>query len=255
MRLLYRIQASLFALVLSTVGAQPAPGSTEKQEEAAMPKAAASVPLAAVKEFIAPTYPDEALKKGLSAEADMFVRISAQGKIESIEKITVTPTEPAFEKALRDIAARWTFRRGVDGRCEVRSYVGLVKVWFDLRDGKPAISYGRVTDPLSAMRQTTRLANFPDVQRAAAENYPLWPRMKEVEADVAVATDFSGDTGEPKLIRASVADLLNGYVSSEFEAIFRNSAELAMSRAILQVEPENAGKIIRHCSILSFRLN
>lgn len=218
------------------------------------PEPGAMTRSATLKKFVPPEYPANALSSGITAKAELTIRISESGMASGFEEIKIAPPNASIEQALKDIVGQWVFKREVDARCEVQPYLGRLNIRFDIWNEVPAITYERVRVDHPEPPEVASLANAPLVSRAVTAAYPRAARRDNVEADVAVAIDFSGNTGKPQTIRATSADLLDGVNSPELEAIFQKAAESAMAIAEMQVKPGDADRSVRYCAVIEFRL-
>lgn len=79
-------------------------------------------------------------------------------------------------------------------------------------------------------------------------------RRSRVGAEVAVAIDADGNTGQPIQIKSTAVDLDWGHASIQLESLYADAAEKAAQVATFTVSPEYKDTIVRGCLIVNYRL-
>jgi TonB family protein len=98
--------------------------------------------------FVPPEYPGRLVASGASAEVDVFGEVGADGAI-AVEKVASTSADPGFEEAVRAAVRFWTLRPSYGTDCVPRPARTQVRIWFEIKEGKPVISFGQARAPVT----------------------------------------------------------------------------------------------------------
>lgn len=108
---------------------------------------------------VAPLYPTSLAVEGVTGSVSANLRVSPKGELLEILSIASTPNQPEFVAAVRTVLPRWRFRKEVDERCEPRESMGWLRVFFNMKDGRPRVSVSRPPNrlgfPVVGHRSTT----------------------------------------------------------------------------------------------------
>lgn len=120
--------------------------------------------------LVAPTYPKEALAKGLTATVNVSGTVRTDGLLEGV-RIESTPPGEAFESAVMDVVPLWRLQpRIVTPGCGAEDTRGRVTIWFEIADGKQKVSYG--THPAGSGAPAEIITDRAPVRAVK----PLYPR-------------------------------------------------------------------------------
>ena len=133
--------------------------------------------------FVPPEYPKSLAAAGVSSEVDVFGEVAADGSF-AIKRVVSTASHPEFERAVRDVSRLWTLRPSYGPDCAPRAGAPTqVRIWFEMKDGKPAISFGQarseVTEgkPLKAIHRRHPVYPQPMLMRGAGGTLELLMRV------------------------------------------------------------------------------
>ncbi|MBL0125716.1 MAG: TonB family protein [Betaproteobacteria bacterium] len=87
-----------------------------------------------------PEYPKDLFKAGTTGHVDLGVTIDEVGAVRKIGTVVSNPVNPLFEKSARESVLYWSFKPAISKDCVPQIAEGNVRIWFDIRDGKEAIS-------------------------------------------------------------------------------------------------------------------
>ena len=94
--------------------------------------------------FVPPDYPRDALKDSATAVVDVLGKVQEDGTL-AVTRVDVTPERDDFRAEVKKVAPYWIFSPRYDSRCEVVVDDKQFRIWFELKDEKPAISISGVT--------------------------------------------------------------------------------------------------------------
>lgn len=202
----------------------------------------------------APQYPKELLAKGITGHVDIEVTIDELGKVKKIGAVTSKPQNAAFEESARESVRYWTFYAKISPECVPEVATGNVRVWFEIRDGKEAISVsstpGTMGSVVSPGKSKWRpLLNQATVARAV--QYPPRARKEGEQGSVFSVIHVDAETGRPFEIKFSHAISSRGWVRSAFELAVRDALKMAR----FEPSPEEKGLAFRVCMPFTFKLS
>ena len=190
--------------------------------------------------IVAPTYPEAAVREGREGTVDVAGTVSAGGILEDAK---MTGASDDFIAAVREVMPFWRFTPlyGVDD-CEPKPAPGAVRVWFEMKGGKPAISVSRGTAPTAGPEGS----ELPRELKALKRIEPRYPqaairagRAGDVEALVLI-----DDKGDVKSVTI---------VPSTTPALF--GEEVAHALRQWKFEPPAGGKPVCASYDIQFRLH
>lgn len=135
---------------------------------------------ATVSMFVIPTYPPAAVAAALEATVDLIGEVLPDGRF-SLRRIESTSPREEFANAVQEVVPLWLLRPGYGRDCVAKAAAAQVRVWFEMKDGKPRISFS----------QANRLAPAPKsvglklVERLKLE-YPDELRRRGIEGALEV---------------------------------------------------------------------
>ncbi|MBL8523427.1 MAG: TonB family protein [Betaproteobacteria bacterium] len=149
------------------------------------------------KVVVTPTFPEDQLKLNASGKVDVEVVVDAQGTVKSYRIAKSEPANPAFEKAVEEVAKLWLFYVMLDKECVPMESTGNARVWFEAQDGKGKVSVsGQVSQ--TAASGNARKPNMLNRKEAAAGiRYPSEMLRAGVHAMVNAVIRVDGKSGEP----------------------------------------------------------
>lgn len=92
--------------------------------------------------FVPPKYPRGALGDNVQATLDVFGRIGTDGVLQ-VSKVESTSDIDEFKAAVEQVVPLWRLRPDFGEDCVPRPTEGQVRVWFDIREGKPVIRFSQ----------------------------------------------------------------------------------------------------------------
>jgi TonB family protein len=134
--------------------------------------------------IVAPDYPPEALAHGLTGSVTVAAFIGPQGGLSEPSFVVDPPEATALEDAVKDVIRYWIFYPYVGDTCLRSPEPVLVRVWFEIHDGKPNISLSRPPTRKPATRGSGD-ASFKALERIQPQ-YPKDMIHKGVEGKVYV---------------------------------------------------------------------
>ena len=94
--------------------------------------------------IVPPIYPSNALKQKLTGYVDMEISINLNGIVEEIRSLSPDPKNEDFEAAAKEAVMQWLFNVPTGKGCKPRAFLGIQRIWFDIKDGKPEITYSKI---------------------------------------------------------------------------------------------------------------
>lgn len=91
--------------------------------------------------FVPPDYPKHAVGEA-PVTVDVIGKVGIDGRLE-LESVASSSPDPAFAAAVREVASYWLFRPSYDDGCRPRPVPAQLRVWFEVKEGKPAISFSQ----------------------------------------------------------------------------------------------------------------
>jgi hypothetical protein len=244
MRLPHRVLASLSAIVISAASAQTAPAAnTDKQPDWLTPKL--------VK---APDYPAAMLERKQASEVDAVIRITKDGKLKEVLSVRSTPKAEEAEAALRGILGQWTFRPALAADCTPQETDGVVRVWFDLDNGRPAVSVAKPKGMPWVPAPPASVLNREELQQAIAQSIPRNARDSMIGAKVIVAIEVNGDTGVPVKAQGTFVELDWDMGDSPLTAYYQEGAAKGAMASRYPPLPKYAGTTWHSCVVIDYRL-
>lgn len=155
---------------------------------------------ASPKVVLPPTYPADALAKGVTAVVELSLKLTATGRLDSIVEIGSEPKLEVFESAVRDVLKHWTFEQSLDTSCRPVAAQGRLKVWFEIKAGQPSISVTHLPVTLPANVADLRTVNRAELMEVLAAGYPRQARIDEAEAQVYAKLSVNPVTGETQAV-------------------------------------------------------
>jgi TonB family protein len=131
----------------------------EMQQRAARPVA-----------IVAPQYPPAALQAKVEGTVDIFGTIKPDGHMR-VERLEGSPEREDFKAAVTEVIGLWKLEPAYHADCRPHETPGQVRVWFELKEGQPAISVSRGVLPESP-RPPPESAALKVVKRVD----PVYPR-------------------------------------------------------------------------------
>lgn len=92
--------------------------------------------------IIAPTFPPAALAEKVTGTVDVIGDIGEDGKMR-VTRMEAAPDREDFKAAVRDVIGLWRFSPRYEQDCKPHATPGQVRIWFEMKEGKPAISVSR----------------------------------------------------------------------------------------------------------------
>ncbi|MGZ5113275.1 MAG: energy transducer TonB [Usitatibacter sp.] len=89
--------------------------------------------------FVPPDYPAQALREGVEATVDVTGVVAANGSLR-VTGMTSSVDREDFRTAVGEVTRFWILSPKYGPDCRPRDVEGTVRVWFELKEGKPAIS-------------------------------------------------------------------------------------------------------------------
>lgn len=151
-------------------------------------------------EWQAPAYPAALVEQKVAGKVDLIVSVTAEGRLAEIVAIRSTPTQPAFEEAVRKAVSDWTFTKAMDESCKPAATRGQIQVRFDLTDGKPQVNVGAISADKKEGRVQIQELNRREVNQSISDNYPLDARQMRKTGDVLALLKVDARTGETKAV-------------------------------------------------------
>jgi hypothetical protein len=125
--------------------------------------------------FVPPDYPEGALKDSATAVVDVLGKVREDGTLD-LDRVDVTPERDDFRAAVKKVAPYWIFSPRYDSRCEAIVDEKQFRIWFELKDGKPAISISGVTTG-KVPTDPSQDALFTPLNRVD----PIYPHQAQLE--------------------------------------------------------------------------
>ena len=161
--------------------------------------------------IVAPTYPEAAVREGREATVDVTGTVNADGILEGA---TMSGAAEEFLGAVRDVIPYWRFTPLYGDECQPKPAAGAIRVWFELKRGKPAISVSRGQGSVVDEPAREATAVLKVVKRVEPE-YPHRAiragRQGDVEALALV--DENGDVKSVTIIPSTTPPLFGDTVA------------------------------------------
>jgi TonB family protein len=215
-----------FLMPIAFAGAAFAADEPKLFTEAEM-KARAAQPVV----IVAPTYPAAAARDRVEGTVDVHGLVLSDG---NFDLKRVEGERDDLKAAVKDVIELWRFVPGYGEDCSPRPVEAQLRVWFEMKDGKPSISISRpVKTP-----EPPRLDEAAGTLKAVKRSDPAYPpaairanKQGKVEALLLV-----GEEGDVKRVEI---------VPSTTHQIFSNEVAKALSK--WKFEPRPGGKSV--CAI------
>lgn len=98
--------------------------------------------------FVAPDYPTTASTRGETAVIDVKGQVQPDGSfvIDSIQAVDMVLANLDFEREIREAAKLWWMSPGYGTRCEPAVEPVFVRIWFEMKEGKPTVFFSQQAD-------------------------------------------------------------------------------------------------------------
>jgi hypothetical protein len=147
-----------------------------------------------------PTFPQEALEKRVTAVVDATLKLRVNGTVEHVVSITSEPKLEVFESALKGVLKFWFFAQSYDGDCRPVPAQSRIRVWFDLKEGKPSISVTHVPEPPLPGASAIEEVNRDEIVAFVSSNYPRDARRNTQMADVYAKLTVDPRSGQTRTV-------------------------------------------------------
>jgi len=221
------------------------------------------------KVVLTPTYPKEALGKGVTAVVDATLNLKVSGGVESVAAIASEPKDESFELALKDVLKFWAFAQSYDMGCRPIPALSRIRVWFELKNGEPSISVTHVPAESRPNVEVIEEANRDEVIAVLMKNYPLDARRSQQGADVHTRLAVDPRTGQPRAVE--VLEVIGPQANQRSRGVpgsakvapratetlveqFGNAAREGLSIARFQPTDAHGDGPITVCRIVQYRL-
>ena len=202
------------------------------------------------KVVVAPEYPAAELAAGLTATVDVEANVSLGARIATIHRVTSEPPNAAFEEAVLKVVKLWGFYRQTNCECmPVPSDVKL-RVWFELKDGKPSISISSRSRNTEARAGAPKLTNRREIMASLSKSYPRSARRAGEEADVYAAVHLEPESGR---VREVEIKWVGGANSTK--AAFMRAAQTALAEGVYSLEGVSKDVKPIACLAVNYRLS
>ena len=125
----------LASLLLAAAAALPAAAADKAPDKPLYAEAGMLV-------LVAPSFPAEALARGLTARVDVAGTVRTDGSLDAF-RIDAGTADEAFVAAVRKVVPLWRLQPRIDARsCLAAEAPARVSIWFDIVNGQPKVSYG-----------------------------------------------------------------------------------------------------------------
>lgn len=123
--------------------------------------------------FVPPEYPAAALRENVEATVDVVGTVRADGVLE-VARMEASVDRAEFREAIEEVSKFWLFRPSYDRQCRPQKVEGRLRIWFEIKDGKPAISISvpKVDRAVVEARSPIERGTIKVVHRVQ----PLFPR-------------------------------------------------------------------------------
>lgn len=147
-----------------------------------------------------PAYPAAALAKGLSAVVDATLNLKATGRLDSIVSIQSEPKDAAFESAVEAVLKHWRFAQSLDASCRPIAAQSRVRIWFEIKDGKPSVSVTHVPKAPPPGAAALKSINRSELLALIHETFPRDARSARKPADVYAKLTVDRKSGETRQV-------------------------------------------------------
>ena len=220
-------------LALTFAGAAFAADEPKPFSEAEM-KARAAQPVV----IVAPAYPEAAAKEKIEGTVDVFGLVLADGNFD-LKRLEAGRED--MKTAVKDVIELWRFVPGYGEDCSPRPVEAQLRIWFEMKDGKPSISVSRATATPKPPQPVEELARMHVVERVDPR-YPQQAVRAGKQGDIE-ALMLVGDDGNVKRVEI---------VPSTTPKIFAD--EVARAMAKWKYAPRPGGKPVCLIHTVNFRL-
>lgn len=197
-----------------------------------------------------PEYPAEQLKKGITAKVEASLRIDENGAVKEVLSIKADSGETAFENAVREAVGQWKFTHFIDCQCTPVEFTSRQIVWFEIRDGQPAISVSRGEDPPRRYtnKKPLKYLNGAEVYKAVSESFPRKARRASQGGVVFALSTVNPQTGEVEKI-----DIKHVDARADLRHYFSEAAKWALSKARYELTEADKPPI-QACITVEYRI-
>ncbi|MEO8384872.1 MAG: energy transducer TonB [Betaproteobacteria bacterium] len=204
------------------------------------------------KVVVPPDFPVDQLTANASGHVDAEFGFDQKGSVKQVRIVKSEPQNPAFERAVLDVAKLWLFSAVLNKDCVPVDSTGNVRIWFEIRDGKGVVSVSGNVRPASAANDSLP-RKMEWANRAVilgAVRYPNSARRDGVQADLLVAVRVeaaSGNATDSVVTWMEVSSGATATVAESFKTAVLKSLRFA------KFKPKD-GNNYRVCIPYSFRL-
>jgi TonB family protein len=202
-------------LVASALLILPMPGRAEDKprllSEADLQRRAALVTV-----FVPPEYPAQALRDGIQASVDVVGVVAQDGTLR-VTEISSSVDRDDFRAAVADVTRFWLLSPNYGRDCRPREIEGTVRVWFEVKDGKPVVSMSVPTRPgFDEVKSKQEGAEFTPIRAKPVPAYPRAAVAKKIQGSVEalLRLDPAGNVEEVVIIPGPYAQVFASSVSS-----------------------------------------
>jgi hypothetical protein len=144
---------------------------------------------------VPPKYPATQLAASVTGTVEAVLSLKDSGGLESIVSITSEPKVPEFEAAVQDVVKSWKFAQSFDPTCKPVGARSRMKVWFEIKEGKPSISVTHMPSSLTPGTSAIKELNRPAIAKLLLETFPPEARREGKEAQVHARLTVDAATG------------------------------------------------------------
>jgi len=175
-----------------------AAGGTNAAEPTLMSPENLAARAAQVTVFVPPEFPAKALREKVEAMVEVTGTVKKDGSL-AVEKLEVAPDRAEFRDAVMAVEGYWRFRPDYDSACHAKEAPGQIRVWFELKDGKPSIS---ITAPKKLASTPLAPSKLYPVVRQVDPWYPsaAWHDRIEARIEALMRVSDAGKVEEVVIV-------------------------------------------------------
>lgn len=213
-RALWMLLVTSLAVTAEPARAQdPARAATNSSPPAAeqpLYSSSDTVRWATPREVVPPVFPKALLERGETGVVDLVLELRETGKVERILEASAPGGQAEFEAVVRAVIQEWRFNMPLAPDCKPYATVSKLRVWFEIKEGKPSISVSHREQPKSPSFKRVDVRNVRAVSARLASNYP-----RDAREDIVIADVFARMTVDPvtgKTLAVKVAGLVGNNI-------------------------------------------
>lgn len=199
-----------------------------------------------------PAYPKELFAKGITGHVDIDVTIDELGAVKKIGTVTSKPQNALFEASARESVKYWKFKSKLSSKCIPEIGQGNVRIWFEIRDGKEAISVSSTPGTMGKASPAAESKWRPIVNReevTKALYYPVAAQREGEQGAVYAVMHVDSASGAVKKI-----EITHAIAGSMTRRSFERAATTALEIARFEPRPSEQGVIFKACMPFLFLL-